>query len=84
MSSEAERDNGGAPQSLTAALRDVNAAVNSALDLDQTLRITAQTVADILHADFCAIFLFDEYTRLLEISATSERPVSACRTIVWR
>ncbi len=73
MESEIRRDSD-APQSLTAALRDVNAAINSALDLDQTLRITAQTVADTLHADFCAIFLFDEFTRLLEISATSEAP----------
>lgn len=72
MSSETERS--GASRSLTAALRDVNAAINSALDLDQTLRITAQIVGDMLHADFCAIFLFDEYTRLLEISATSEAP----------
>jgi two-component system, sensor histidine kinase PdtaS len=74
MSTEAKRDHDGAPQSRTAALRDVNAAINSALDLDQTLRITAQIVADTLDADFCSIFLFDEYTRLLEISATSETP----------
>jgi two-component sensor histidine kinase/putative methionine-R-sulfoxide reductase with GAF domain len=73
MTSESERG-GGAPLSLPAALREVNAAVNSALDFDQTLRATAQIVADTLRADFCAIFLFNEYTRLLELSATSESP----------
>ncbi len=73
MSSETGRESG-ERRSLTTALRDVNAAINSALDLDQTLRVTAQTVADTLRADFCSIFLFDEFTRLLEISATSEAP----------
>lgn len=73
MSGDSER---GAlePLAITDALRQVNAAINSALDLDQTLRITAQIIADLLHADLCAIFLFDEYSRLLEMSAASETP----------
>lgn len=73
MKSDPDRD-ARAATSLPAALREVNAAVNSALDLDQTLRATAQIVADTLRADLCAIFLFDDYSRLLEMSATSETP----------
>jgi two-component sensor histidine kinase len=60
--------------SLIATLREVNAAINSSLDLDQTLHIIAQVVVAWLNADLCTIFLFDEYTRLLEINATSEAP----------
>ncbi|MDE3228625.1 MAG: hypothetical protein KGO05_01990, partial [Chloroflexota bacterium] len=52
------------------ALQQINAAVNSALDLDQTLRVTAQAVASALGADLCAIFLFDEFTQELELRAT--------------
>ncbi|HEX9036850.1 MAG TPA: GAF domain-containing protein [Ktedonobacterales bacterium] len=62
------------PLSVAEGLRKVNAAINSALDLDQTLRITAQAIADFLRADLCSIFLFDDYTRLLEMSGTSEAP----------
>lgn len=54
------------------ALQQINAAVNSALDLDQTLRVTAQTVAAAFGADLCTIFLFDEFTQELELRATSD------------
>ncbi|HEX8997466.1 MAG TPA: GAF domain-containing protein [Ktedonobacterales bacterium] len=54
------------------ALQQINAAVNSALDLDQTLRVTAQAVASALGADLCTIFLFDEFTQELELRATSD------------
>lgn len=54
------------------ALQQINAAVNSSLDLDQTLRITAQAVAGALDADLCTIFLFDEFTQELELRATSD------------
>ncbi|HEX5570136.1 MAG TPA: hypothetical protein VFX31_02025, partial [Ktedonobacterales bacterium] len=49
------------------ALQQINAAVNSALDLDQTLKVTAQAVAAALDADLCTIFLFDEFTQELEL-----------------
>ncbi|MGH2505172.1 MAG: GAF domain-containing protein, partial [Ktedonobacterales bacterium] len=64
--------NGGAkaPSHLR-ALQQINAAVNSALDLEQTLRITAHAVASALGADLCAIFLFDDFTQELELRATS-------------
>ena len=54
------------------ALQQINAAVNSALDIDQTLRITAQAVANALNADLCTIFLFDDFTQELELRATSD------------
>ncbi len=54
------------------ALQQINAAVNSTLDLDQTLRITAQAVATALNADLCTIFLFDEFTQELDLRATSD------------
>jgi two-component sensor histidine kinase len=54
------------------ALQQINAAVNSSLDLDQTLRVTAQAVAAALDADLCSIFLFDEFTQELELRATSD------------
>ncbi len=70
----AERDDewtsGAAPR--LRALQQINAAVNSSLDLDQTLRVTAQAVAAALDADLCSIFLFDEFTQELELRATSD------------
>jgi two-component sensor histidine kinase/putative methionine-R-sulfoxide reductase with GAF domain len=74
MNDDPQSTSDDAPLSLLAALREVNAAINSSLDLDQTLRTIAQMVAVWLNADLCAIFLFDDYSRLLEISATSEAP----------
>jgi len=60
------------------ALRRINAAANSALDLDQTMTTAAQAVAEEMHADMCVIFLFDEVSRELQLRATSGRiPVRA-------
>ena len=53
------------------ALQRINAAANSTLDLDQTLTTTAQAVAQEMGADLCAIFLFDEVTRELQLRATN-------------
>ncbi|HEX6122851.1 MAG TPA: GAF domain-containing protein, partial [Ktedonobacterales bacterium] len=55
------------------ALQRINAAANSTLDLDQTLATTAQAVAQEMGADVCAIFLFDEVTRELQLRATNGR-----------
>src|SRR5207302_8458023 len=41
------------------------------MDLDQTLEITAQRVAEELHADLCSIFFYDELQRLLTLRATN-------------
>ena len=53
------------------ALQRINAAANSALDLDQTMTTAAQAVAEEMHADMCVIFLFDEVSRELQLRATS-------------
>lgn len=53
------------------ALERINAAANSTLDLDQTLTTTAHAVAEEMGADLCAIFLFDEVTRELQLRATN-------------
>jgi two-component system, sensor histidine kinase PdtaS len=53
------------------ALQRINAAANSTLDLDQTLTTAAEAVAEEMGADLCAIFLFDDVTRDLQLRATN-------------
>jgi two-component system, sensor histidine kinase PdtaS len=53
------------------ALRRINAAANSTLDLSETLQTTVRAVAEVLRADLCCIFLFDETTRDLQLRATN-------------
>lgn len=53
------------------ALQRVNSVSNSAMDLDQTLEITAQVLAEELHADLCSIFFYDELQRVLTLRATN-------------
>jgi two-component sensor histidine kinase len=53
------------------ALQRINGVSNSAMDLDQTLEVTSQVIADELHADLCAIFFYDEMQRVLTLRATN-------------
>jgi len=53
------------------ALQRINGVSNSATDLDQTLEITAQVVAEELHVDLCSIFFYDELQRVLTLRATN-------------
>jgi two-component system, sensor histidine kinase PdtaS len=53
------------------ALQRVNGVSNSAIDLDQTLEVTTQIVADELHVELCSIFLYDELQRVLTLRATN-------------
>ncbi len=53
------------------ALQRINSAANSATDLDQTLEITAKTVATELQAELCSIFFYDELQRILTLRATN-------------
>ena len=53
------------------ALQRVNNAVNSTLDLDQTLSTAATAIAEEMDVDLCVIHLFDEANRGLELRATS-------------
>ncbi len=52
-------------------LQRINSISNSAVDLDQTLEITAQKVAEELHVDLCSIFFYDELQRILTLRATN-------------
>jgi two-component sensor histidine kinase len=53
------------------ALRRINAAANSTLDLSEMLGTTVRTVAGELGADLCSLFLFDEVTRELQLRASN-------------
>jgi GAF domain-containing protein/anti-sigma regulatory factor (Ser/Thr protein kinase) len=53
------------------ALQRINGVSNSAIDLDQTLEITAQVVAEELNTDLCSIFFYDELQRMLTLRATN-------------
>ncbi|HTI14951.1 MAG TPA: GAF domain-containing protein [Dictyobacter sp.] len=53
------------------AIQRINGVSNSAMDLDQTLEITAQVVAEELHVDLCSIFFYDELQRVLTLRATN-------------
>lgn len=52
-------------------LQRINGISNSAMDLDQTLEITAQVVAEELHVELCSIFFYDELQRVLTLRATN-------------
>src|SRR5437016_5413488 len=41
------------------------------MDLDQTLEIITQVVAEELHVDLCSIFFYDEMQRMLTLRATN-------------
>lgn len=53
------------------ALQRINSAANSTTDLDQTLEITAKTVAAELHVELCSISFYDELQRILTLRATN-------------
>jgi two-component sensor histidine kinase/putative methionine-R-sulfoxide reductase with GAF domain len=61
----------GSSASYVQALRRINAAANSTLDLGETLQTTVRTVAEEMHADLCSLFLFDDFTRELQLRATN-------------
>jgi len=53
------------------SLQRINGVSNSAMDLDQTLEVTAQVVAEELHVELCSIFFYDELQRVLTLRATN-------------
>jgi GAF domain-containing protein/anti-sigma regulatory factor (Ser/Thr protein kinase) len=53
------------------ALQRINGVSNSAMDLDQTLEVTTQVVAEELGAELCSIFFYDEMQRVLTLRATN-------------
>ncbi|HZS75833.1 MAG TPA: GAF domain-containing protein [Ktedonobacteraceae bacterium] len=59
------------------ALQRINSISNSTIDLDQTLEMIAQKVADELNGELCSIFIYDELQRVLTLRATNgPRPMS--------
>ncbi|MBI2863818.1 MAG: GAF domain-containing protein [Chloroflexi bacterium] len=57
-----------------AALRKVNHATNSCMQLDATLKLIVETVADVIKADVCSIFLFEKDERLTLRATTGLNP----------
>ncbi len=53
------------------ALQRINGVSNSAMDLDQTLEVTAQIVAEELNIQLCSIFFYDDFQRVLTLRATN-------------
>ena len=51
-------------------LTETIAAVNSTLDLEEVLGLVARKVADVLGADACFVYLYDEHTDELVLRAT--------------
>lgn len=54
------------------AVQRINSVTNSTVDLTEMLETTARIVAEEVPVDLCAIFLHDEMTNELALSATSE------------
>jgi len=53
------------------ALQRINGVSNSTMDLDQTLEIITQVVAEEIKVDLCTIFFYDELQRMLTLRATN-------------
>jgi len=53
------------------ALQRINGVSNSSMDLDQTLEVTTQVVAEQLYVDLCSIFFYDDLQRVLTLRATN-------------
>ncbi|HEU5230003.1 MAG TPA: GAF domain-containing protein [Ktedonobacteraceae bacterium] len=53
------------------ALQRINGVSNSAMDLDQTLEVITQVVAEELHVELCSIFFYDDLQRVLTLRATN-------------
>lgn len=64
-------------------LQRINSISNSAVDLDQTLEVTAQQVAEELGVALCSIFFYDEMQRILTLRATNgPRPLGGMHYVL--
>ncbi|HEU5374579.1 MAG TPA: GAF domain-containing protein [Ktedonobacteraceae bacterium] len=64
-------------------LQRINSISNSAVDLDQTLEVTAQKVAEELDAELCSVFFYDELQRILTLRATNgPRPLGGMHYVL--
>ena len=53
------------------SLQRINGVSNSTMDLDQTLEVITQVVAEELQVNLCTIFFYDELQRMLTLRATN-------------
>lgn len=52
------------------AIKKINAAANSSLDLKETTRLTARAIAEVMQVEECSVFILDEQTNKLILDAT--------------
>lgn len=52
------------------AIKKINAAANSSLDLRETTQLTAQAITDVMQVEECSVFILDEQTNRLVLHAT--------------
>ncbi len=52
------------------AIKKINSAANSSLDLRETTRLTAQAITDVMQVDECSVFILDEQSNRLVLHAT--------------
>ena len=52
------------------AIKKINAAANSSLDLRETTQLTAQAITDVMQVEECSVFILDEQTNRLVLNAT--------------
>jgi GAF domain-containing protein len=58
-------------------IQQVNSVANSTLDLKKVLDLTVRSVSEVLEIDDCSIYLFDERTNRLTLSAATGHDASA-------
>src|SRR5919199_2741607 len=63
-----------------AALQKINSVVNSSLDLSQVLAQTVDVLAEVMHADVTAIYLFEETGRLVLRATRGLNPAAVGKT----
>src|SRR5262245_14705489 len=64
-----------------AALQRVSNAANSALHLNETLKLTVETVAEVMQADVCSIYLYEPTEDVLILRATRGLNPNAVNTV---
>lgn len=63
-----------------AALQKINSAVNSSLDLSQVLSQTVDVVAEVMHSDVTAIYLYEDTGRLVLRATRGLNPAAVGQT----
>ncbi len=69
-----ERDRGRFVNNRLRAVQRINATINSGMDFGDTLNSACKILAEELHVDLCAIFLYDTVANDLTLQATNRTP----------